>query len=110
MIEPQVENLVMRQGAPFTITLEYVDAQGVSLFDPLDHHIKMQIRAMQSVSSTLYLDASSYFTGANGLIPATVTRALNFDIGYYTIEVWDATSCVDRLCQGVITLDKTVIS
>ncbi len=109
MIEPQIENLVMRQGAPFAISIEYIDATGVSLFDSLNHFIKMQIRATQDKASILYLDAASYFTGANGLIPDEITRALIFDVGYYTIEVWDGAGCVDRLCQGTIKLDKTVI-
>lgn len=109
MIEPQIENLVVRQGAPFAISIEYVDAFGVSLFDTLNHQIKMQIRASQDKNSALHLDATSHFSGPHGFIPSSVTRALNFDTGFYTIEVWDSVGCVDRLAQGVIKLDKTVI-
>ena len=109
-------NDVIEQGSTFNRTYTLKDANG----NPVDitgYRADLQIRSDYAASTTI-LSAStesnylSIPTGTDGVIslsvPATVTSALDFDIGVYDLEISQVTGEVDRLVMGTMTLSKEV--
>lgn len=111
-----IYNFTIEQGATFTRTFKYKDANG----DPLslsDHAVRMQIRSSVGSTSTLAditesgtskFQVSTENTNEFTLtLSATDTTAYAFDQAVYDIEI-EKSGVVTRLLQGKIKLSKQV--
>jgi hypothetical protein len=118
-------NLLIEQGATYTLELQYKDSQGV-VVDLTGYSGRLQIRpsigsptAYLCLSSSLNADGTGLnFSGSNGSTPptsgsigvyisATTSSMLTFDTGVYDLEIQSG-SFVTRLLQGNVQLSKEV--
>jgi len=118
-------NLLIEQGATFTIDLQYKDSNGVAV-DLTGYSGRLQIRPSIG-SPTTYLCLSSSlnpdgtglnFSGSYGntpptsgsigvIISAATSSTLTFSTGVYDLEIQSG-SFVTRLLQGNVQLSKEV--
>lgn len=121
MIEPVTIDLKILQGASFTKDFIWETRQNdQSPYTPVDLTgcvAKMQIRKMKHPDAELILDltANEYILISdpeNGVvyidIPASVTEALDFPVGFYDIEIHWPTGTVNRIVDGSVSLDFEV--
>ena len=112
-----IYNFTIEQGATFTRTFKYKDAEGTAI-DLSNHEIRMDIRTSIDAESTLLeLVETTSGTGFNVdetnkneftlTITATDTSNLTFDTAVYDIEIENG-GLVTRLLQGKIKLSKEV--
>jgi hypothetical protein len=118
-------NLLIEQGATYTLELQYKDSNGV-IVDLTGYSGRLQIRpsigsptAYLCLSSSLNPDGTGLnFSGSNGTTPptsgsigvyisATTSSMLTFDTGVYDLEIQSGTF-VTRLLQGNVQLSKEV--
>lgn len=126
-----IYNFVIEQGTTLDFRIQYLDSQGQPI-DLSGYHAKMQIRN-EPGGSRLYATLSSSITpdgtglnltplsqsvtlpptsGSIGvMLSAYSSSLLNFDKGYYDIEIMSGSGSgrqVTRLLQGKIKLSKEV--
>ena len=114
-----IYNFTIEQGATFTRTFKYKDANGDAL-SLSSHDVRMQLRT--SISSNSTIISLTEVAGTNGsvitvggagnneilvTISATDTAAMSFDTAVYDLEI-ESSSVVTRLLQGKIKLSKEV--
>jgi hypothetical protein len=118
-------SFVIEQGATTNFQINWTDESG-SAIDLTGYHSRMQIRPGVE-SDTVYLSLSSSLesdgtginlSGSNFVTPlqsgslaiyisADVTEGLNFNEGYYDLEMVNG-SVVTRLLEGKVKLSKNV--
>ena len=118
-------SFVIEQGATTNFQINWTDASG-SAIDLTGYHARMQIRpgvesdaVYLSLSSSLESDGTGInLSGSNFTTPlqsgslaiyisADVTEDLNFNEGYYDLEMVNG-SVVTRLLEGKVKLSKNV--
>ena len=107
-------DITIEQGANFKRTLSWKDSAAAPV-NLTGYTVKMNIKGKKSDSSALYSDAGTHITlgGTAGTvdvnIPAATTGALDFDWGYWDIELTKtSTGDVTRLLEGKVNLSKQV--
>lgn len=105
-----VLDIEINQNAPFVLRFEYANDAGTGLFAAGDT-LQFKIRSEKRDDATILADFGSYFsvidaTNASVAAPATYTATLDFNTGYYTIQLVRGGAVIDRLAQGVATLNR----
>lgn len=103
-------DIAFNQNAPFSIRIDHFDDLGNGLFS-IGDTIQFRIRSEKAPNSSLIADFSGYFTLANSTygsinVPAAQLAALNFETGYYTIQLVRGGVVVKRLFEGIATLSR----
>ena len=110
-----VKNILIEQGATFTLTLSIKSKSTGQPVDISGHTARMQVRPTVA-SSTVLVSATTEngkitVTGSTGTIAvtlsATETAALDFGSAVYDLESVSGAT-VKRRLQGVVTLSKEV--
>jgi len=107
-------DITIEQGANFKRTFSWKDS-AASPVTLVGYTVLMNIKAKKSDTSALYSDAGTHITlgGTAGTvdinIPAATTGALDFDWGYWDIELKKtSTGDITRLLEGKVNLSKQV--
>lgn len=123
-------SFIIEQGATTNLEIQYKDS-GSNAVDLTDYQARMQVRALQTGSSDVYLTLSSSLNGDNtglnmsgssgtnppesgsiGIFISYLTSSLlNFDKGYYDLEIASGSGAdvrVTRILEGTVQLSKNV--